>query len=110
MPTVSVFKKNDDQQVIASGEYEVEKNQVIFDQLDAQGVKLPHGCLAGSCGSCRAIVLDGAENLAPKSAIETDTINHLKNSYPEKYSADCELRLTCRARIVGDGKIEILPG
>lgn len=110
MPTVSVFAKNSEGKLIPSGEYKVQTGQVIFDQLDAQGVILPHGCLAGSCGSCRTIILSGNDQLAPKSAIETDTVNHLKSSYPQKYSGDTELRLTCRARIVGEGKIEILPG
>lgn len=110
MPTVSVLTKNDEEKIVSSGEYEVQKDQILFDQLDAQGVKLPHGCLAGSCGSCRMIVTEGSELLSPPGAIETDTIGNLKLSHPQKYPSDCELRLSCRVKVIGDGKISILPG
>ena len=110
MPTVSVLTRNDNNEVVSSGEYEVQKDQVLFDQLDTQGVKLPHGCLAGSCGSCRMIVTEGKELLSPIGAIETDTVGNLRMSNSKKYPSDCELRLSCRAKVIGDGKISILPG
>lgn len=111
MPTVSVVKKRNDQegdQELIS-EYEIEKGAVLFDALDALGETLPHGCLAGSCGSCRIQILEGEENLSPLSAIEADTIEHIKSSYQERFGPDYTqnktLRLSCRTKVMGPIKI-----
>lgn len=111
MPTVLVAKaaSSDERE-----EFQVKEGEILFDQLDAQGKTLPHGCLAGSCGSCRIEVIEGAENLSEPGAIETDTLKALQKSYTEKYGAefiaDKTLRLSCRARVNGNVKICAIKG
>lgn len=108
MPTVSLIKFNQEGTPETSDSpetYEVEAGELLFDELEMQGKVLPHGCLAGSCGSCRIIVTEGAQNLSAPRAIETDTLNHLKQEYREKKGEGFlqgELRLACRARVQGD--------
>jgi ferredoxin len=102
MPIVSI--EGDDK------EYEVAESEVLFDALDNQGLKLPHGCLAGSCGACRIEILEGKENLKAPSRIEQDTIASIKANYVrlngEEALGDREVRLACRARVLGDVKFK----
>lgn len=103
MPTVLVHlnssNENDGQK---PQQYEVNSGQILYDELDRQGLSLPHGCLAGSCGSCRIHVINGIENLSPKGVVETDTVGHIEGQYPGK-----TVRLSCRAKVLGD--VEIVP-
>ena len=102
MPIVSI--EGDDK------EYEVEEGAILFDALDNQGLKLPHGCLAGSCGACRIEILEGKENLKAPSSIEQNTIGAIKMNYKRVNGAealgDREVRLSCRARVLGDVKFK----
>lgn len=86
--------------------FKVDDNAVLFDALDDQGEMLPHGCLSGSCGSCRIEILTGKENLKEPSEIEKDTINaikqNLKRVHGADYNSNVEIRLSCRARVKGD--------
>ena len=104
MPRVSI--KDMDQS------FELEENEVIFDGLERQGQELPHGCLAGSCGSCRIEVIEGAENLKPASTIEQDTIEAVSEEYEQNHGEGTlsgkTVRLSCRARIL-TGSIIITP-
>jgi len=74
MPTVLVkaHLPNEKDQI-----FEVQLGALIFDELENQGCILPHGCLAGSCGSCRIEITKGAENLSPAGAVEQNTIDAL---------------------------------
>lgn len=109
MPTVLVkaLSPNEKDQ-----KFEVNKGQILFDELERQGFLLPHGCLAGSCGSCRIEILEGAENLSPLGAVETDTVKSIKKTYcetnPENPVLNKIIRLSCRAKVIGDVKIIIL--
>ncbi|MDD4973685.1 MAG: 2Fe-2S iron-sulfur cluster-binding protein [Bacteriovorax sp.] len=109
MPTVLVQAKspNENEQ-----KFEVEQGQIIFDELERQGLVLPHGCLAGSCGSCRIEILEGAEKLSPLGAVEADTIDSIKKTYCETDRAELvinkNIRLSCRAKVLGDIKISVL--
>jgi ferredoxin len=109
MPTVllKTFSPNEKEQ-----EFEGAKGLTIFDELERQGVLLPHGCLAGSCGSCRIEVLEGAENLSEIGVVEKDTVESLIKTYCETGRADAvvnkNIRLSCRAKILGDIKISVL--
>ena len=47
------------------------------------GAQAPHGCLAGSCGSCRILILEGEDALQEPGYIESDTIKRLKETYSE---------------------------
>ncbi len=77
--------------------FEVSSGEILFDQIEKLGRVLPHGCLAGSCGSCRIEILDGQDNLSSPSPVEKDTITHLEKTHPQKI-----IRLSCRVRILGD--------
>lgn len=103
MPTVLVnLKSSNENESNKSQLYKVNLNQILYDELERQGLVLPHGCLAGSCGSCRIHVDKGIENLSPMGVVETDTVESIKNSYPGK-----TVRLSCRAKVLGD--VEITP-
>lgn len=111
MPTVSVAVNIETPQEFQ--ELEVEMNQTIYDECERNGLELPHGCLAGSCGSCRIEVVAGKEFLKPASVIEQNTIDALKEELVEKYGTDSiegkEIRLSCRARLIEDGKVQVRP-
>lgn len=109
MPTVlvkSLMPNENDQKK------EVHEGKILFDELELQGLVLPHGCLAGSCGSCRIEILEGAENLSPSGAVETDTVESIKKNYCDTgrshLVANKEIRLSCRAKVLGDIKIMVL--
>lgn len=93
-------------------EYDLETNEILFDGLERQGKTLPHGCLAGSCGSCRIIVEDGAQNLSSMSAIEENTVQAVIEESEKnngKGTLDGKVvRLSCRAKIL-QGKVKITP-
>ncbi len=114
MPTVSVINVDEQGKPLENDitRVEVEENQLLFDALDDKGVKLPHGCMAGSCGTCRVEVIEGAENLSKASYVESDTVTHIHQSYKETYGEDylqdMQIRLTCRAKVLGDVTIKVL--
>jgi ferredoxin len=92
--------------------FNVKPEAIIFDGLDDCGRQLPHGCLAGSCGACRIIVTKGAENLQPPSLIEKNTVEAILVNYRRIHGADYlineTIRLSCRAKVLGDVTIKIL--
>jgi ferredoxin len=106
MPKVSLKIDQENQ------DFEIEENEILYHGIEKQGVELPHGCLAGSCGSCRILVLEGDENLGPPSYIEGDTISHLTKEYEKKFGTeflkDKVIRLSCRAKIK-KGSVKISP-
>ena len=103
MPTVLVkLNQSNENTGEKPREYKVNLNHILYDELERQGLALPHGCLAGSCGSCRIHVINGIENLSAMGVVETDTVDSIKSSYPGK-----NVRLSCRAKVLGD--VEITP-
>jgi ferredoxin len=114
MPTVSLVQVTENGELLPEEvlTFEVEEGAILWESLEAQDHKLPSGCLAGSCGSCRINVLEGSENLSKLSIIEKDTIDHLNESYlstfGEEWVSSKNLRLSCRTRVNGDIKIHIL--
>lgn len=90
--------------------FDVEEEMVIFDALDNEGEKLPHGCLAGSCGACRIEVIEGFDNLKPASAIENNTIEAIIENHEKSHGkGSCDgkkIRLACRARVRGEVKFK----
>jgi ferredoxin len=112
MPTVSVVELDNEGNEIpgTEKEFQVDTGELIYDSLDNQGFKLPHGCLAGSCGSCRILVLEGKENLAGSSLIEANTVENLvkdyKDSKGDEFIRGKTIRLSCRARI-SEGTVKI---
>ena len=107
MPSVSIITFNQEGQPILEDPktLKVKENEILFEQLDDQGVTLPHGCLSGSCGSCRVVITQGASNLSPAGAVERDTLESLKSSFIKNKGQSYiqgELRLSCRAKVCGD--------
>ncbi|MEE2672049.1 MAG: 2Fe-2S iron-sulfur cluster-binding protein [Bdellovibrionota bacterium] len=104
MPTVSFEKQTE--------KFQVNSGETIYDALHGHGRELPHGCLAGSCGACRIIITEGHKNLAPASPVEQDTIDSVLLNYQrlkgEEYLKGETLRLSCRAKILGDITIKLL--
>lgn len=92
--------------------FQVDDNSILFDALENKGETLPHGCLSGSCGSCRIQILEGAENLKEPSPIEQDTIDAItssqKRNLGDGYDDSAQIRLSCRARVQGDIKFKTI--
>ncbi|MFG1493347.1 2Fe-2S iron-sulfur cluster-binding protein [Halobacteriovorax sp. GFR7] len=87
-------------------EFTIEEGQTIFDAIQDQGLTLPHGCLSGSCGSCRIQIIEGAENLQKPGIIEENTIEAIAPEHKEV--SEGNIRLACRAKVTGDIKFSIL--
>ncbi len=85
--------------------FELKEGQLLFDGLEQLGCTLPHGCLAGSCGSCRIEMIEGEENLTPPGAVESDTIASINQNY---IGLNKKIRLSCRAKVRGNVTIKIL--
>lgn len=90
--------------------FEVKDGEILYDSLCDRGFELPHGCLSGSCGACRVEVVSGKDNLQPPGVIEQNTIDALKAEFSETKGAEFvkekEIRLSCRAKVVGDVLID----
>ncbi len=86
--------------------FEVKEGEIIYDALYDRGEELPHGCLSGSCGACRIEVCSGKENLQSAGVIEKNTIDALKDEFSKtkgiEFVNQTEIRLSCRAKVLGD--------
>ena len=94
MPTVSIHSKDAPPEV-----FELREGEVLYDGLERQGLELPHGCLAGSCSTCKVIILEGDENLERPGAVEVDTLRSVYGNNPS--IKDKVIRLSCRAKVLG---------
>ena len=86
-------------------ELEVTDDQTLYDACFEQGLDLPHGCLSGSCGACKIIVLEGENSLSPPTLMEKNTLESLISEFKKKGTLpwkESQLRLSCRAKISGD--------
>ena len=86
--------------------FEVAENSILYNALADQGLDLPHGCLAGSCGACRIDVKSGSNGLSPASAIEQNTIDSIVSELVQTEGSEkvskMNIRLSCRAKVIGD--------
>jgi ferredoxin len=109
MPTVSISPSLNQEKELM---FEVQAEKILYDELENQGHILPHGCLAGSCGSCRIEIIEGAQNLMPPGVVEADTIQSIKNNYRDGNMGSAIenkiIRLSCRAKVLGNIKIALL--
>ncbi len=46
--------------------------QILLEQLEQQGIRVPYSCRAGLCGSCHVTLVEGEVNPLKKSAVGTD--------------------------------------
>jgi ferredoxin len=81
--------------------FEVKEGEILYDSLYERGEVLPHGCLSGSCGACRVVIIQGKENLLPPGVIEQNTIDSVRAELDPKTSQGMEIRLSCRAKVTG---------
>lgn len=115
MPTVSVKKIGNNGRPTPEneGQFSCNDGAVLWEALDNQGLKLPHGCLSGSCAACRVEVISGENLLAPMGPTESMTIERFKTNYQRRPNAQNlegkTIRLSCQAKIQGDGEIEVVP-
>jgi len=77
---------------------EVPKGAKIPDVVDEHGATLPFGCRMGSCGTCRCIIVEGMENLNPRTEEEKELFETLT-------SVGAAERLGCQLIVYGDVKI-----
>lgn len=86
--------------------FEVNEGEILYHSLFDRGLDLPHGCLSGSCGACRVEVMSGKENLMAPGVIERNTIESLRDEFKqvhgEEFIKNKEIRLSCRAKVLGD--------
>ena len=56
-------------------EFEIKPSQTILEAAISSGITLPYGCQSGSCGSCKARVIEGDvfhEDIMPGVLTEQD--------------------------------------
>lgn len=46
--------------------------QVLLEQLEMQGIKVPYSCRAGVCGNCKVSLIDGEVRAMKKNAVRQD--------------------------------------
>lgn len=47
-------------------------HQVLLEQLEMQGIRVPYSCRAGICGSCKVTLVSGEVNALKKGAVRED--------------------------------------
>jgi len=92
MPTVS----NIDQNISIT----CNKDETIFDALDAKGHQLPHGCLSGNCTACIIEIDQDSSYLSPIDLVEENSLQRFLEKFPEQKEKN--LRLACRAMAIKD--------
>ncbi|MDX2177317.1 MAG: 2Fe-2S iron-sulfur cluster-binding protein [Candidatus Sumerlaeia bacterium] len=81
----------------------VKTNDRVLDALLAKELKVPMACGGkGLCATCHVWIGAGMDKLTPMTAREKRTIGLVTG-------ADERSRLTCQARVLGDGVEVILP-
>lgn len=102
MHNVLLVDIKEDNSTKTNESYQVEGNSSLWSLLDSTGKSLPHGCLAGSCGACKILIIEGADQLKDPGPVEKDTIDHLAKRLLDKNGDDFldgkSLRLSCRAK------------
>lgn len=80
-------------------EFEIDTRQTLMEALLAHGLPVASSCKGdGICGKCKIEILEGAENLNPKTSAEVVLSERLRFSSTQ--------RLSCQAKAHGDVKID----
>jgi 2Fe-2S ferredoxin len=80
----------------------VRAGEMLIDVCDRHETPIPFSCRAASCGTCAIKVLQGLENLSPRSELEDIIIEDLPDSSPS-------VRLACQVELLGQAHIIPLP-
>lgn len=71
----------------------------VQDAVAKAKASLPFGCRLGSCGTCRCLIVSGAENINPLTEAERDLFENLT-------SVGRNERLGCQLTVLGDVVIQ----
>ena len=89
---------------------DIKQGEVLFDAFEDLGLELRHGCLSGSCGTCKINILENPAGLKEAGAIEQDTLDSIKETASQHLGKDqvasLNLRLACRAKVNSDFTFE----
>ncbi|MCL1039608.1 (2Fe-2S)-binding protein [Shewanella submarina] len=72
-----------------------------LQELQFEQDVLPFGCCSAACGTCAMEVLNGMENLNPKSEEENDVLDNIDENGHKR-------RLACQCILTGDITIQPL--
>jgi 2Fe-2S ferredoxin len=79
---------------------EVAEEQSLLQAIQAQRIDWLHTCGGkGRCVSCRVSVVEGKENLSPRSEVE-DNFLQQKRLQPDE-------RLTCQTTVIGNAAVVV---
>jgi ferredoxin len=79
---------------------EVPTDTRLVEIVEAAGADITFGCRNGTCGTCRVRIVEGMENLSPRTAEERDFLSAL--------NASSEERLGCQFRVCGNVVIDYI--
>ena len=75
----------------------------LGDLCDTSSAPIPFSCRSATCGTCRIVVLEGADQLTPPEDEELDLLD-VFGATPDKQ------RLACQAKMrPGAGKLRVRP-
>lgn len=80
--------------------FEVLAGTPLLDYCQSNNVPIDFGCTVGSCGTCRVVVVEGADALAPISDEERETVEMCTDESGVRLTCQCvmpETGLTVRA-------------
>jgi 2Fe-2S ferredoxin len=98
VPTV-VFESSEASAV----EVDAPEGGALVDLCDERSAPVPFSCRSASCGTCRVVVLEGAELLAPPSDEELDVLDAFGDD-------PSQTRLACQAKLKpGPGLLRVRP-
>lgn len=98
MPTV-VFESGETRRI----EMTVDEEIRLVDLCDETSAPVPFSCRSASCGTCRVLVLAGAELLAPPREDEVEVLAVFGDD-------PARTRLACQARVKpGPGIVRLRP-
>jgi ferredoxin len=97
-------------------EIEVPEGSNLRDEARKAGIQLYSGMARylnchglGMCGTCRVLVKEGMENLAPKTALEKFNLTMHPMTMLATLGHENETRLACQVKVNGDCTIETTP-
>lgn len=77
--------------------------QVLLEQLESQGIRVPYSCRAGICGCCRIRLVEGEVSPLKKSAMGDDGTILCCSCVPQNGNQAGELNRLLKAETVNNG-------
>ena len=79
---------------------EAPEDGALGDVCDDAGAPIPFSCRSANCGTCRVVILEGADVLAPADDEEQQVLD----AFGDRPDA---VRLACTARFAGAGTLRV---